>query len=103
MIRLYLWFCRVFFVARGPWVRAGTRPSLRPLLISRAVRFNNSDISCRENADSYPLDRHAPLQAGHPVRRELSVKHERLWDTRPVIPDRVGNRRRAKTTERAAV
>jgi hypothetical protein len=39
MIRLYLWFCRVLFVARGPWVRAGTRPSLRPLLISRAVRF----------------------------------------------------------------
>jgi hypothetical protein len=31
MIRLYLWFCRVLFVARGPWVRAGTRPSLRPL------------------------------------------------------------------------
>jgi hypothetical protein len=21
MIRLYLWFCRVLFVARGPWVR----------------------------------------------------------------------------------
>jgi len=20
MIRLYLWFCRVLFVARGPWV-----------------------------------------------------------------------------------
>src|SRR5258708_6813583 len=73
----------------------GTRPSLRPLLISRAVRFNNSDISCRENADSHPLGRHAPLQAGHPVRRELSVKHERLWDTRPVIPDRIGDRRRA--------
>src|ERR1700748_610223 len=22
MIRLYLWFCRVLFVARGPWVRS---------------------------------------------------------------------------------
>ncbi len=32
MIRLYLWFCRVLLVARGPWVRAGTRPSLRPLV-----------------------------------------------------------------------
>jgi hypothetical protein len=38
MIRLYLWFCRVLFVARGPWVRAGTRPSLRPYDL-RAVRF----------------------------------------------------------------
>ena len=26
-----LWFCRVLFVARGPWVSADTRPSLRPL------------------------------------------------------------------------
>src|SRR5216683_2647948 len=103
MIRLYLWFCRVLFCCTRTMGAVGTRPSLRPLLISRAVRFNNSDISCRENADSHPLGRHAPLHAGHPVRRELSVKHERLWDTRPVIPDRVGDRRRAKTTERAAV
>ena len=35
-IRLYLWFLpRAFFYARGPWVSADTRPSLRPLMISR--------------------------------------------------------------------
>ena len=25
--------------------------------------------------------RHAPLQAGHPVRRGLLVNHKRLWDS----------------------
>ncbi len=30
---------------------------------------------------------HAPLQAGHPVRRGLSVKRKRLWNTGcPVEP-----------------
>jgi hypothetical protein len=30
---------------------------------------------------------HAPLQAGHPVRRSLSVKRKRLWNTGcPVEP-----------------
>src|SRR6516164_6495080 len=49
MIRLYLWFCRVLFSARGPWVHAGTRPSLRPLDAMRAVRSKNSDATRREN------------------------------------------------------
>jgi hypothetical protein len=30
--RLNLWFCRVLLSARGPWVPAGARPSLRPLI-----------------------------------------------------------------------
>src|SRR5258708_25775162 len=41
MIRLYLWFCRVLFFCTRTMGAVGTRPSLRPLLISRAVRFQH--------------------------------------------------------------
>src|SRR5437667_1071818 len=40
MIRLYLWFCRVLFCCTRTMGAVGTRPSLRPLLISRAARFH---------------------------------------------------------------
>jgi hypothetical protein len=44
-----------FFVARGPWVSADTRPSLRPLKFSRAIQMRSSDALRRENAGSCPL------------------------------------------------
>ena len=41
MIRLYLWFCRVLFVARGPWVRWA--PGLPcALLLLEGVSHNDS-------------------------------------------------------------
>jgi hypothetical protein len=49
MIRLYLWFCRVLFVARGPWVRAGTRSSLRPL-------FERGTLRCTPRTQSTPRE-----------------------------------------------
>src|SRR6266852_9703950 len=73
-VAVYPWLLTpVLFAAQAASGATRIRHSLRPLMISRAVRFNNSDISCRENADSHPLDRHAPLQAGHPVRDRKSV------------------------------
>ena len=46
MIRLYLWFCRVLFVARGPWVRWA--PGLPCALFSFRGRNenNSSDAIC---------------------------------------------------------
>jgi hypothetical protein len=42
VVWLNLWFCRVLFVARGPWVPAGARSSLRPLLSWRGRPPQNS-------------------------------------------------------------
>jgi hypothetical protein len=55
MIRLYLWFCRVLFVARGPWVRAGTRPSLRPLFVGRELLDQLGRIARRERERVFGL------------------------------------------------
>jgi hypothetical protein len=52
MIRLYLWFCRVLFVARGPWVRAGTRPSLRPLSKGRRFSCKSPDATASRGANA---------------------------------------------------
>jgi hypothetical protein len=56
VIWLILWFCRVLFVARGPWVSADTRPSLRPPFDKRADVSHNSGV---ERAARMP--RHAKL------------------------------------------
>jgi len=73
MIRLYLWFCRVLFVARGPWVRAGTRPSLRPLVFEGQGSCK-ARAQCAARMRVHVLLRcRAPLHAGHPVRRGLSA------------------------------
>jgi hypothetical protein len=39
-----------FLVARGPWVSADTRPSLRPLISMRVIQMQSSDAPRRENA-----------------------------------------------------
>src|SRR5258708_3955429 len=71
-VAVYPWLLTpVLFAAQAASGATRIRHSLRPLMISRAVRFNNSDISCRENADSHHLGRHAPLHAGHPERRVI--------------------------------
>src|SRR6516165_8134212 len=68
MIRLYLWFCRVLFSARGPWVHVGTRPSLRPLDAMRAVRSKNSDATRRENNVSCLVRRfHGAVSVPFPI------------------------------------
>src|SRR5258708_39501415 len=52
-VAVYPWLLtRVRFAAQAASGATRIRHSLRLLLISRAVRFNNSDISCRENADA---------------------------------------------------
>jgi hypothetical protein len=48
--RPHLWFCRVLFVARGPWVRAGTRPSLRPLVWRERISGKSSGAMRGEDA-----------------------------------------------------
>jgi hypothetical protein len=54
MIRLNLWFLpRAFFTARGPWVAASTRHSLRPLSFRRATFLQSSGATRRENADAH--------------------------------------------------
>jgi len=51
MIWLNLWFLpRAFFTARGPWVAASTRHSLRPLLREGDASSINSGETHRENA-----------------------------------------------------
>jgi hypothetical protein len=51
MIRLYLWFCRVLFVARGPWVRWA--PGLPCALVFKGDEacWTSSDALRRENAN----------------------------------------------------
>ena len=46
---LHLWFCRVLFVARGPWASADARPSLRPLINEGGTTQHNSGTMRREN------------------------------------------------------
>jgi hypothetical protein len=80
MIRLYLWFYRVLFVAREPRVRWAPGLSCA-LCFSRVVRTTTRALSApREREVAFPA-RHAPLQAGHPVSRDVSCKHYRLWNT----------------------
>src|SRR5262249_42503202 len=40
-----------FLIARGPWVSAGTRPSLRPLFSGGTISMHSSDAVRRGNAD----------------------------------------------------
>jgi hypothetical protein len=82
MIRLYLWFCRVLFCCTRTMGAVGTRPSLRPLQISRALYLNNSDMSCRENAESrLTLRRHAPRMRGIQYAAASRLNRDRLWNT----------------------
>src|SRR5262249_52728413 len=42
-----------FFYARGPWVAASTRHSLRPLRFQRVARFQDSGALRRETANTH--------------------------------------------------
>ncbi len=77
-----LWLLtRVLFYAHAAAGASDTWHSLRPLFSLRVVCLNTSGKSCRENADSCLPPLSCPAHAGHPVRRGLSVKHKRLWNT----------------------
>src|SRR3569833_1071709 len=85
-----------FFVARGPWVRPA--PDLpRALSLSRVIDRQSSDAKCAARARMLALtckvmtQRHTQLsssaKAGDPVRRGLSINHNRLVVLdRPVKP-----------------
>jgi len=67
---------RVFYTTRAAAGASGARHSLRPLLSEGAkLPAKLGRIAPREGGVMY-LDRHAPLQAGHPVRRGVSYEHE---------------------------
>ena len=67
---------RVFYTTRAAAGASGARHSLRPLLSEGAkLPAKLGRIAPREGGVMY-LDRHAPLQAGHPVRRDVSCNHE---------------------------
>jgi hypothetical protein len=83
-VATYLWrlACVLYFICtQGSRVRSSARHSLRPLVIWGATTMHNSGISCRGNAQSYPLRCHARLDRGIQYSRGFSVELGRLWNT----------------------
>ena len=88
MIWLNLWFLpRAFFVARGPWVAASTRHSLRPPIVMRVKSRRARALSPRrEDADLRQLfDRLNQNSNRGVIARRLSaeaiqtIPAERFW------------------------
>src|SRR5882672_6114139 len=104
MIRLYLWSCRVLFVARGPWVRWAPGLSCALFCFEGGSPPTTRTHSCRENAASRLPPLSCPTHAGHPVHIGLSAQSQaslQCWIAR-TSPDRVGDGRRATTSESVA-
>src|SRR5258708_30254343 len=99
---VYLWLLtRVLFVAHAASGATRIRHSLRPLGFVRVNRCTNSDALRRENIASRLSPLSCPASSGAsstPRPLGLSTAASGILD-RPVIPDRVGDRRRATTRE----
>src|SRR6266849_753583 len=97
---VYLWLLtRVLFVAHAASGATRIRHSLRPLCFVRVNRCTNSDALRRENIASRLSPLSCPASSGAsstPRPLGLSTAASGILD-RPVIPDRVGDRRRATT------
>jgi len=63
MIRLYLWFYRLAFVARGTMGAVGTRPSLRPLFFEGETKASLDAICAAGSRMHILLDERTLLKA----------------------------------------
>jgi hypothetical protein len=67
---------RVIYTPREAAGASSARHSLRPLISESGMLKEKLARMTRRDREVTFLDRHAPLQAGHPVRRDVSFKHE---------------------------